>query len=138
MSNPLHYMSQLQCVGLVPIVGGVGEGVVTSGVTEMQYFILSVCLQYGFESVLMGVVESCLVVGYHLSLSNLIKWAEKTLDELVMEKNNMGKKREGGRGGGREESGNYFFKETIKFLAVSNFFEVGDLKFYSLQKFCTK
>ena len=112
MSNPLHYMSQLQCVGLVPIVGGVGEGVVTSGVAEMQYFILSVCLQYGFESVLMGVVESCLVVGYHLSLSNLIKWAEKTLDELVMEKNNMGKRRggEGEEEGGREESGNYFFE----------------------------
>ena len=101
MSNPLHYMSQLQCVGLVPIVGGVSEGVVTSGVAEMQYFILSVCLQYGFESVLMGVVESCLVVGYHLSLSNLIKWAEKTLDELVMEKNNMGKRRERREGEGR-------------------------------------
>ena len=136
MSNPLHYMSQLQCVGLVPIVGGVGEGVVTSGVAEMQYFILSVCLQYGFESVLMGVVESCLVVGYHLSLSHLIKWAEKTLDELVMEKNNMGKRRGGEEEGGRKVG--IIFLRDYKIFGSFKFFEVGDLKFYSLQKNCTK
>ena len=101
MSNPHHYVSQLQCVGLVPILGGSSEpgsslvGRVIEGMTEMQYFILSVCLQHGFQSVLMSVVGSCVVAGYQLSLGNMIEWIKKTLEELVTEKNNMSKKSRG-------------------------------------------
>uniref|UniRef100_A0A1X7TIM9 ELYS beta-propeller domain-containing protein n=1 Tax=Amphimedon queenslandica TaxID=400682 RepID=A0A1X7TIM9_AMPQE len=95
MSNPQHYLSELQCVGLVPILGGASEpgsslvGGVIQGLTEMQYFILSVCLQHGLQSVLMGVAESCVVAGYQLSLENMIEWIRKTVEELVTEKNNL-------------------------------------------------
>ena len=100
MANPHHYLSELQCVGLVPILGGASEpgsslvGKVIQGVNEMQYFILSVCLQYGLPSVLMGVAGSCVVAGYQFSLVSMIEWIRKTVKELVTEKNNMSKRKE--------------------------------------------